>query len=114
MKKLFKKLGFRKMDEMEKEIAIKSQRNALIVVISALFVWSIIESIKIYQLKSDELNHLPSMLLVITVLVEIVSQLIYKRRMVGSKTEQKIVSILPLAIIGAVIILGITIGILLG
>ena len=41
MKKFFNKLGFRKMDEMEQHIAFKAQRNALIFLLVALFVWTI-------------------------------------------------------------------------
>lgn len=44
MKSFFSKLGFRKMDEMGKDIALKAQRNALIYALLALAMWSLYES----------------------------------------------------------------------
>lgn len=38
MKLFFSKLGFRKMDEMEKDIALKAQRNALILISSGAWL----------------------------------------------------------------------------
>lgn len=93
MKKILKKLGFRKMDEMEKNIALKSQRIALIYIIIALLIWSFYESYKTYAYKTT-LNLLPCFLLVSTSCVLIISQAIFKNQAVKDdfdfKTENPI------------------------
>lgn len=61
MKGILKKLGFRKMDEMEKYIAFKAQRNAYIFLIVALFIWSTYESMKVFAYHT-RLNLIPCML----------------------------------------------------
>lgn len=78
MKEIFKKLGFRKMDEMERYIAFRAQRNAYIFLIIALFIWSMYESIKVFVYHS-RLNLFPCMLLVAASLVQNFSQLAMAR-----------------------------------
>lgn len=75
MKKLLKKLGFHKPDEMEQQIAFKAQRNALIFLWLALFIWTLYESYKVYAFHAS-LNLLPCLLLVASTIIQSVSQVI--------------------------------------
>jgi len=81
VKQLFKKIGFRKMDEMERYIAFRAQRNAYIFLVAALLIWSLYESCKVYIYHSS-LNLLPCFLLVAAVAVQTFSQLILTRNAV--------------------------------
>lgn len=103
MKSLFFKLGFRKMDEMEKNIALKAQRNALIYVLLALAVWSLYESFKAYT-QHTSANSIPSFLLVTTSLVQIFSQLVLQKRVIKGDDEYKDDNpLLKIIIVGAII-----------
>ncbi|MEG2094107.1 MAG: hypothetical protein RRY80_07325 [Lachnospiraceae bacterium] len=86
MKKTINKLGFRKMDEMEKNIALKSQRIALVYVIIALLIWSFYETYKVYAYQTT-LNILPCFLLVSTSWVLIISQLLLKKKAVKDDSD---------------------------
>ena len=88
MKQLFEKLGFHKMDEMDKVIAQKAQRNALIYVIVALLVWSFYESYKVYT-QNTPINLAPCFLLVSTCLVLNFSQLFFQKQAVKDDDEYK-------------------------
>ena len=81
MKKFFKKLGFRKMDEMEQHIAFKAQRNALVFLLIALFIWTLYESYKVYAFHTS-LNLIPCFLLVVASGIQTLSQLIMTRNAV--------------------------------
>ncbi|HQL34958.1 MAG TPA: hypothetical protein PLG67_00025 [Bacillota bacterium] len=103
MKSFFLKLGFRKMDEMEKNIALKAQRNALIYVLLALVVWSFYESFKAYS-QHTPINSVPSFLLVTTSLVQVFSQLVLQKRVVKDDDEYKDDNpLLKIIIAGAII-----------
>ncbi|OPX87212.1 MAG: hypothetical protein A4E53_02590 [Pelotomaculum sp. PtaB.Bin104] len=110
MKSLFSKLGFRKMDEMEKDIALKAQRNALIYVLLVLAIWSFYESFKVYT-QHTSLNSVPSFLLVTTSFVLILSQLVLQKRVVKGDDEYKdttpILKIIVVGVIVAAIIISI-------
>ena len=69
MKRIFEKLGFRKMDEMERHILFKAQRNAYLFLIAALVIWSFYESIQVY-IHHSRLNLLPCLLLTAAVLIQ--------------------------------------------
>lgn len=86
MKNILNKLGIKKMDEMEKNIALKSQRNALIFAVLGLLVWSFYESYKTYTYNTP-LNTTPCFLLVATGLVQTFSQLILQRQVVKDDEE---------------------------
>lgn len=86
MKAFFEKLGFHKMDEMEKNIALRAQRNALLYVMVALLIWSLHESFEVYT-KNTALNLFPSFLLITTVLVQLFSQLVLQKRAVKGDEE---------------------------
>ena len=88
MKSFFAKLGFRKMDEMEKDIAIKAQRNALLYILLVLTIWSFCEFFKMHT-QHTSLNSVPSFLLVTTSIVLIVSQLVLQKRAVKADDEYK-------------------------
>lgn len=106
MKKLLEKFGIHKMDEMERSIALKAQRNALIYVGFALTIWSFYESYKVYT-QHTEINLAPSFLLISTSLVLIFSQFYLRRRAVkGDEEYEKSNSILKV-IVAAVLIMGI-------
>ena len=78
MKRIFEKLGFRKMDEMERHILFKAQRNAYLFLIAALVIWSFYESIQVY-IHHSRLNLLPCLLLTAAVLIQSFSQIILTR-----------------------------------
>ena len=88
MKRFFDKLGFRKMDEMEKDIAQRSQRNALIYAMIFLMGWTFYESYKVYT-HHTPLNLMPCFLLVSTSWVLILSQLFFKRQAVKDDLDYK-------------------------
>lgn len=111
MRTFFLKLGFRKMDEMEKDIALKAQRIALIYALLALAIWSFYESFKVYTQQYTSLNLAPSFLLVTTSLVLIISQLVLQKRVVKGDDEYKdttpIIKIIGVGIIVVAIIISI-------
>jgi len=86
MKEFFKKLGFHKMDEMEQHIAFKAQRNALIFLLIALFVWTLYESYKVYAFHA-ELNPFPCFLLAAASCIQTFSQLIMTHNAVKDDEE---------------------------
>lgn len=43
MKGIWKRLGFRRPDEMERFILFKAQRNAYLFLVAALFLWTVYE-----------------------------------------------------------------------
>lgn len=86
MKKLFKKLGFRKMDEMEQSIMFKAQRNAYIFLEIALIAWGLYESYKTLTYHTD-LNIFPSMLATTGLLIQNSSQLIMTHNAVKGDEE---------------------------
>lgn len=88
MKNFFSKIGLRKMDEMDKSIAMKSQRIALVYVVGVLVVWSLYESYKVYAYNT-RINMAPSFLLVSTSLVLIFSQWVLQRQAVKDDSEYK-------------------------
>ncbi|PKO12256.1 MAG: hypothetical protein CVU39_24740 [Chloroflexi bacterium HGW-Chloroflexi-10] len=103
MKSFFLKLGFRKMDEMEKTIGLKAQRNALIYVLLALTAWSFYESFKTYT-QHTSINSLPSFLLVTTSIVLIFSQLVLQKRATkGDDEYQDDNPLLKIILVGAII-----------
>lgn len=86
MKKFEQKRFIRKMDEMEKHIALKSQRIALVYILVALLLWSFYESYQVYAYHT-KLNLFPCFLLVSTCWVLIISQAIFKKKSVGDDAE---------------------------
>ena len=86
MKKFFKRLGVHKMDEMEQHIAFKAQRNALVFLLFALFIWTLYESYKVYTFHS-ELNPFPCFLLAAASCIQIFSQLIMTHNAVKGDEE---------------------------
>lgn len=78
MKNFLKKLGFRRLDEMERSILFKAQRNAYLFLTAALLIWSLYESCQVY-LHHSRLNLLPCFLLVSAVVIQAFSQLILTR-----------------------------------
>ena len=81
MKGLFKKLGFRRQDEMEMEITLKSLRWAYIYSIRALAIWAF------YELITMGVGW-PFIILVSQNLVFIITRLIYTIKMSGGKNEE--------------------------
>ena len=68
MKAFFRRLGFRKMDEMERMVALKAQRNALLYGVIFLLGWSIYNAWRALATQS-EMDTTPSFLLVTMSLV---------------------------------------------
>lgn len=110
MKTFFSKLGFRRMDEMEKDIALKAQRNALIYALLALAIWSLYESFKAYT-QHTSLNSAPGFLLATTSFVLILSQIVLQKRVVKGDDEYKdttpLLKIIAAGVIVAAIIISI-------
>ena len=88
MKKWLEKMGFRKMDEMERLIALKAQRNTLVYVVIFLLVWSVGNSLRTLR-DHVPLDNTPSLLLSTAVLVLIGSQLYYQRKALSGSEEGK-------------------------
>ena len=78
MKKFLKR---RRLDEMERHILLKSQRNAYFFLIAALLVWTFYESWRVYAYET-RLNIMPCMLLAAAVVIQAVSQLSMTRNAV--------------------------------
>ena len=88
MKKWLEKMGFRKMDEMERLIALKAQRNTLVYVVIFLLVWSVGNSLRTLR-DHVPLDNTPSLLLSTAVLVLIGSQLYYQHKALSGSEEEK-------------------------
>ena len=86
MKEFFRKLGFRKMDEMERMVALKAQRNALLYGVVFLFGWTIYNSWRAIAAQS-EVDLTPSFLLVTMSLVLTFSQVHYQKRLLAGTEE---------------------------
>ena len=78
LKDIFRRLGFRRMDEMERHIAFRAQRNAYMFLLAALLVWSFYESWQVYA-HHTRLNPLPCLLLGTACLIQGFSQLVMAR-----------------------------------
>lgn len=112
MKDLLKKLGFRKMDEMEREIVFKAQRNAYYFLIAALFVWTLYESYLVYT-EHTQLNLIPCMLLIAASLIQTFSQLLMTRNAVKDDEDSfetgpllKII-FLVIVVVGVIVTIGV-------
>ena len=81
MKRIFQKLRLRKLDEMERYILFRAQRNAYIFLVVALVAWSFYESYQVYT-RHSRLNLVPCLLVTAAALVQTFSQLILTRRAV--------------------------------
>jgi len=110
MKKFFNKLGFHKMDEMERHIAFKAQRNAYLFLIVTLLIWSFYESYKVFAFHTS-LNLLPSMLLTAACGIQLFSQLAMASNVVKDEESYKTSPFLKVVIWCCVIVaIVITIG----
>lgn len=78
MKRIQKYLGLRQMDEMERHILFRAQRNSYLFLVLSLTVWTFYESGRVY-LHHTRLNLVPCLLLVVSVLIQSFSQLILTR-----------------------------------
>ncbi len=107
MKKVFRRFGFHKPDEMERHIIFKSQRNAYIFLIIALIIWTFYESYKVYAYHT-KLNLIPCMLLVMTAVIQCLSQLIMTRSAV--KDDEDSYETVPLLKI--IILIGVVLSII--
>ena len=86
MKAFFRRLGFRKMDEMERMVALKAQRNALLYGVIFLLGWSIYNAWRALSTQS-EIDTTPSFLLVTMSLVLTFSQFYYQKRLLAGTEE---------------------------
>lgn len=114
MKKFLWKLGFRKMDEMEQHIAFKAQRNALVFLLIALFIWTLYESYKVYAFHTP-LNLFPCFLLVAASSIQTLSQLIIARNAVkGAEDSVEASPVMKIVVAICVIIaVAVTVGVVL-
>lgn len=81
-----KKPEFRGLDEMEKAILFKAQRNAYLFLAASLLLWSLYNSFRVYRYH-ERLRLLPGLLLVSAVLIQIFSQLLMARSAVKDDEE---------------------------
>lgn len=81
MKRRLKNFRFRKMDEMERHIAARAQRNAYLFLTAALLIWSLYESGQVY-FRHTPLNPFPCLLLAGAAAVQGLSQAALTRRAV--------------------------------
>lgn len=118
MKQFLKKLGFRRLDEMERSILFKAQRNAYLFLAAALLIWSLYESCQVY-LHHSRLNLLPGLLLVSAVVIQALSQLIMTRSAVKDdedsfETEPLLRIILLICVIVSILATAVAAIVLLG
>ncbi len=97
MKHLFAKLGFRKMDEMERSIALRAQAYSFRFVAAALFVWALYESWVVVP-NGGRLDLKPSLLLLTAGLVQVGVQQWLSRRAVAGDEEYREPSLLAAAL----------------
>jgi hypothetical protein len=91
------------MDEMEKDIALKAQRIALIYVLLVLAIWSFYESFKVYT-QHSALNSVPCFLLITTCFVLISSQIVLQKRAIkGDDEYNDTTPIIKIVFAGAVV-----------
>lgn len=76
------------MDEMQKDIKIRSQSNAFKFVVGALIIWILYEIYYSYT-NSVRVYFMPTLLIISTMLVHNISMLILKKRMVSGDEEYK-------------------------
>lgn len=100
MRQFFKKLGFRRPDEMERSILFRAQRNAYLFLVAALFFWSLYESCQVY-LHHGRLNLLPCLLLAAASLIQALSQQIMTRRAVKDDEDSRETGPLALLVVAA-------------
>lgn len=87
MKNFLKKLGFRKMDEMEMAIQLKSLRWANGYTILFLFIWFCYESFRV-KTPGTPVNFIPLLLLVSQNIVLYIAKAIYDKKMSGDGDEE--------------------------
>ncbi|UNC93020.1 hypothetical protein [Candidatus Contubernalis alkaliaceticus] len=81
MKKFLKKLGFNRADEMDMYIANLSMRNQLLLVYIFLFIWIL------YDFFTSKIFGLPFFLLILTGIVNSLSLLYYRKKLVGKDAK---------------------------
>ncbi|MBR4051423.1 MAG: hypothetical protein IKK09_13100 [Clostridia bacterium] len=111
MKKILKRLGFHKMDEMEQSIMFKAQRNAFLFLEFALIIWAFYESYKVLAYHTH-LNILPSMLAMVGLAIQNVSQLIMTHNAVKGDEESPNASPLFKTVLLCIVVAAITLIIL--
>ena len=89
MKKWMKKLGFQEMDEMQRLIALKAQRNALIYAVLFLLAWEGWNLFRTLRYET-ELDNIPGLLLSTIALVLIGSQIYYQQKVLKGSEEGKV------------------------
>ena len=86
MRRFLKRPEFQGLDEMEKAILFKAQRNAYFFLVAALFLLSLHQSFRVYRYH-ESLDPLPALLLVAAVLIQTFSQLVMTRNAVKDDKE---------------------------
>lgn len=86
MKWTLGKWKLHKMDEMERSIISKSQRNAYLFLIAALLIWSLYESYRVYAYHG-RLNPIPCLLLAAAAVIQTFSQLTLMRNAVKDNED---------------------------
>lgn len=86
MRELLRRLGLRKMDEMERLIAFIAQRNAYIFLVTVLAGWALYESWRAYA-EGGRPNLAPGGLLCGAVVIQGFSQLFMARKAVAGDED---------------------------
>lgn len=97
MKNFWKRLGFRRMDEMERSIALRAQAYSFRFLAAALFLWSMYES-WVVRPNGGMLDQKPCLLLLLACFVQVGIQQWLSRRAVAEDEEYKAPSLLAMAL----------------
>ena len=89
MKKFFKEIGFRKMDEMEKTIQLQAIRLSWLIGIVGLLTWSLYESYKA-RIDNGSVNLIPSWIAIGQVLMYSISNIIMRKRIGGGGEKKRV------------------------
>lgn len=82
-----KRINIHSMDEMEKSIVLKSQRNALIYLSAALLIWILYDLYKFLTVHNSMINLTPLFLLCTAGLVQNFSEIYLRKHMVKGDDE---------------------------
>ena len=108
MKNWLNRLGFRRMDEMERQIAFRAQRNAYVFLLGALLVWTLYESGLVFA-RGSTLNPLPCMLLSAACAIQTISQLAMARSAVQDDEDSHETAPLLRLILAVCVVAGVVI-----
>ncbi len=78
----------KKMDEMDRNIRLRSEEFGFKTAVFALAIWTLYESWE-YLFNSGSYNSLPTLILLVTLCVQGFSEMVMKRKMISDDEEYK-------------------------